>query len=178
MRTGVGAVHGALVAAQVVPHAVLPLESLLTHRALERPLVRMGQTVPPQVINVTESFAASFACVALPFAGASGAASGRAVRQRPHEDGRSGSRAAVREQGDGGGARALRQRPHEGRRPGAVRGLMAPQVVTVLELFGALSAYVGPFAFRLPGRRGRFRRLRKGDFRWWNGCFRWGRGGF
>lgn len=61
----VGLVHAAIVRAYVVRHAVFPLESLLADRALERLLVRVGQLVSVQVVDITEGFAAHLAPVVL-----------------------------------------------------------------------------------------------------------------
>lgn len=62
----VGFLHTALVGAHMVAHAVLPLEALLADGTRERLLVRVGQAVAVQMVNITESLAAGLAGVVLP----------------------------------------------------------------------------------------------------------------
>lgn len=50
----------------MVAHAVFPLEALLADGAREGLLVRVGQAVAVEVVNVAESFAARLAGVVLP----------------------------------------------------------------------------------------------------------------
>ena len=58
--------HTALVGAHMVAHAVLPLEALLADGAGERLLVRVGQAVAVEVVDVTEGLPARLAGVVLP----------------------------------------------------------------------------------------------------------------
>jgi len=62
----VGLLHAPLVGAHVVAHAVLPLEALLADGARERLLVRVGQAVAVEVVDVAESLPARLAGVVLP----------------------------------------------------------------------------------------------------------------
>ncbi len=66
MGTNVRFFHTALMGAHVVAHAVLPLEALLADGTGERLLVRVGQAVAVEVVNVTESLPACLAGVVLP----------------------------------------------------------------------------------------------------------------
>ena len=58
--------HAALVGAHVVTHAVFPLEALLADGTGERLLVRVGQAVAVEVVNIPEGFAARLTGVVLP----------------------------------------------------------------------------------------------------------------
>lgn len=62
----VGFFHTTLVGAHMVAHAVLPLEALLADGTGERLLVRVGQAVAVEMVNVAERFAACLAGVVLP----------------------------------------------------------------------------------------------------------------
>lgn len=62
----VGLLHTTLVGAHVVAHAVLPLEALLADGTRKRLLVRVGQAVAVQMVNIAESLAAGLAGVVLP----------------------------------------------------------------------------------------------------------------
>lgn len=66
MGADVGFLHAALVRAHVVAHAVLPLEALLADGAGERLLVRVGQAVAVEVVNVSEGLATRLAGVVFP----------------------------------------------------------------------------------------------------------------
>lgn len=66
VRADVGFLHAPLVGAHVVAHAVLPLEALLADGAGEGLLVRVGQAVAVEVVDVAESLAARLAGVVLP----------------------------------------------------------------------------------------------------------------
>lgn len=57
--------HSAVVGANVVGHAVLPLEALLADGALKGFLIRMGELVAVQVVDVAEGLAAHLAAVVL-----------------------------------------------------------------------------------------------------------------
>lgn len=56
----VGLLHTALVRAHVVAHAVLPLEALLADGTGEGLLVRVGQAVAVEVVDVPEGLATRF----------------------------------------------------------------------------------------------------------------------
>lgn len=56
----------ALVGAHVVAHAVLPLEALLADGTGERLLIRVGQTVAVEVVDVPEGLATRLTRVVLP----------------------------------------------------------------------------------------------------------------
>lgn len=62
----VGFLDAALVGAHVVAHAVLPLEALLADGTGERLLVRVGQTVAVEVIDVPEGLATRLTRMVLP----------------------------------------------------------------------------------------------------------------
>lgn len=64
-RADVGLVHAAVVGAGVVRHAVLPLEALVADGTLEGLLVRVGQLVAIEVVDVTEGLAAHLAAMVL-----------------------------------------------------------------------------------------------------------------
>lgn len=66
MRADVGFFHAALVRADVVAHAVLPLEALLADGTGERLLVRVGQAVSVEVVDVAKGLPARLAGVVLP----------------------------------------------------------------------------------------------------------------
>lgn len=89
MRADVGFLHAALVRADVVAHAILPLEALLADGAGVRLLVRVRQPVPVQVVHVPEGLAAGLAGVVLPHLVGGRAGGGRGVlsrgREREHE---------------------------------------------------------------------------------------------
>lgn len=61
----VGFFHAALMGPHVVAHAVLPLEALLADGTREGLLIRMGQTVAVQVVNVSEGLPARLTGVVL-----------------------------------------------------------------------------------------------------------------
>lgn len=65
MRADVGLLHPALVGAHVVAHAVLPFEALLADGAGEGLLVRVGQAVAVEVVDVAEGLPACLAGVVL-----------------------------------------------------------------------------------------------------------------
>ena len=62
----VGLLHAPLVRADVVGHAVLPLEALLADGAGVRLLVRVGEPVAVQVVHVSEGLPARLTRVVLP----------------------------------------------------------------------------------------------------------------
>lgn len=62
----VGFFHTTLVGAHMVAHAVLPLEALLADGTGERLLVRVGQPVAVEMVNIAESLTACLAGVVLP----------------------------------------------------------------------------------------------------------------
>lgn len=62
----VGFLHTSLVGSHMVAHAVLPLEALLADVTGERLLVRVGQAVAVEVVNVTESLPARLAGMVFP----------------------------------------------------------------------------------------------------------------
>lgn len=62
----VGFFHTTLVGAHVVAHAVLSLEALLADGTGERLLVRVGQSMAVEMVNVAESLPARLAGVVLP----------------------------------------------------------------------------------------------------------------
>lgn len=62
----VGFFHPTLVGADVVAHAVLPLEALLADGTGEGLLVRVGQAVTVQVVNVTEGLPTRLTGMVLP----------------------------------------------------------------------------------------------------------------
>lgn len=66
LRTDVRFFHASLVGAHVVAHAVLPLEALLADGTGEWLLVRVGQAVTVEVVDVAESLTARLAGVVLP----------------------------------------------------------------------------------------------------------------
>lgn len=66
MRTDVRFLHAALMRADVITHPVFPLEALLADGAGVRLLVRVGQSVAVEVIDVPEGLAAGLAGVILP----------------------------------------------------------------------------------------------------------------
>lgn len=63
----VGFLHASLVGSHMVAHAVLPLEALLADVTGERLLVRVGQAVAVEVVNVTESLPARLAGMVFPY---------------------------------------------------------------------------------------------------------------
>lgn len=62
----VGFFHATLVGAHMVAHAVLPLEALLADGTGERLLIRVGQAVAVEMVNVAESLPACLTGVVLP----------------------------------------------------------------------------------------------------------------
>ena len=66
MRADVGFLHAALVGAHVVAHPVFPLEALLADGAGVGLLVRVGQPVAVEVVDVPEGLPAGLAGVILP----------------------------------------------------------------------------------------------------------------
>lgn len=66
MGADVGFLNAALVGAHMVAHAVLPLEALLADGTGERLLVRVGQTVPVEVVDIPEGLATRLTRVVLP----------------------------------------------------------------------------------------------------------------
>ena len=66
VRADVGFFHTALVRAHMVAHAVLPLEALLADGTGERFLVRVGQAVAVEVVDVSEGLPTCLAGVVLP----------------------------------------------------------------------------------------------------------------
>lgn len=62
-RTNIGLVDSPIMRANMVGHPILPLKALLADWALEGLLVRMGQLVTIQVVDVTEGFATHLAAV-------------------------------------------------------------------------------------------------------------------
>lgn len=66
MRTDVRLLNAALVRAHMVAHPVFPLEALLADGAGVGLLVRMGQAVAVEVVDVSEGLAAGLTGVVLP----------------------------------------------------------------------------------------------------------------
>lgn len=62
----VGLLHAALMGAHVVAHAILPFEALLADGAGEGLLIRVGQAVAVEVVDIPEGLAARLARVVLP----------------------------------------------------------------------------------------------------------------
>lgn len=175
-RTNVGLVDPPVVRADVVGHAVLPFEALLADGALEGLLVRMGQLVAVQVVDVSKGLAAHLAPVVF-LDGLGGflrcvlllhvAHGGRRHDARARGDGGGRRGEDARHRGDVGrvavvlprhgryhghhgrgrlGRRLLRPRHHF---DAGVAGLVAPQVVAVAEGLVAVAADKRRFALVL-----------------------------
>ena len=93
VRTDVRFLHAALVRAHVVAHPVLPLEALLADGAGVGLLVRVGQPVAVEVVDVPEGLPAGLAGVVLPHLVGVGAGVGVGVLRSSR---RSGDRTAKR----------------------------------------------------------------------------------
>lgn len=159
--------------ADVVGHAVLPLKALLADGALKGLLVRMGQLVAVQVVDVAKGLAAHLASVVLldRLGGLLGDVLLRHVAHRRrrhdtrrHRGGRRGEDACYR--GDVGGVTVVLSR-HGGDHgyhcrgslggllwprhhlDSSVTGLMAPEMVAVTEGLVAVAAHKRCFAFVL-----------------------------
>lgn len=63
--TGVGFGDATLVRPHMIGHAVLPFETLVADWTLERLLIRMGELVPVEVIDITEGLATHLAGMVL-----------------------------------------------------------------------------------------------------------------
>lgn len=66
MGADVGFLHTTLVGAHVVAHAVLPLEALLADGTGERLLVRVGQAVTVEMVDIAEGLPTCLTGMVLP----------------------------------------------------------------------------------------------------------------
>lgn len=92
----VGLLHAALMGAHVVAHAVLPLEALLADGAGEGLLVRVGQAVAVEVVDVPKGLAARLARVVLPHRVGVGVGGPLCVEATREKQGRSPTNANTR----------------------------------------------------------------------------------